>query len=320
MDNKVSQYQRAVTPTIDGGGSSVVRGKILSYSNQPNSNNNSTVLSRNARPTSVGPTAAAMGYRGGTGMGSMVSPRSSSGQAVDITIQGKNTTSATTPSTSSNTQPTNNNNNNNGGIAAGRTVLNPPIPASMMNSSLLDQFNNISFLPRYDLVPLSEDIPADGIIFAKNKNQHDSLVIFRTPEERMRNPERLNLDRRQLEQCPMLEQEQRLRLLNYQNNAIKYISNVENLPNLIFLDLYNNQIMSLEGPLSSVRGLRVLMAGKNKIQKIQNLQHLKKLDVLDLHSNEIKVIEGLDGLTDLRVLNLAGELFFFFFLFKTSLF
>ena len=123
----------------------------------------------------------------------------------------------------------------------------------------------------------------------------------------MRNPERLNLDRRQLEQCPLLEQEQRLRLLNYQNNSIRSIQNLENLPNLIFLDLYNNQIRSLDGPLGAVRGLRVLMAGKNKIGNISNLSHLRKLDVLDLHSNDIRVIDGLDGLADLRVLNLAGN-------------
>lgn len=125
--------------------------------------------------------------------------------------------------------------------------------------------------------------------------------------QRLRNPERLNLDRRQLEICPILEQESRLRLLNFQNNHIRNIQNLENLNNLIFLDLYNNKITSLDGSLSAVKGLRVLMAGKNKIATIANLQNLRKLDVLDLHSNEIRVIEGLEGLTELRVLNLAGK-------------
>jgi leucine-rich repeat-containing protein 49 len=174
-------------------------------------------------------------------------------------------------------------------------------------SSNTDAFGSIAVLPRHDLIPLQDDLPSDGIIFARIRNQPDSLVIFRTPEERLRNPERLNLDRRQLESCPLLEQEHRLRLLNYQNNLIKQITNLENLPNLIFLDLYNNQLTSLEGPLSCVKGLRVLMAGKNKIDRIANLPTLRRLDVLDLHSNDIKLIEGLDGLTDLRVLNLAGN-------------
>lgn len=71
---------------------------------------------------------------------------------------------------------------------------------------------------------------------------------------RMRNPERLNLDRRNLFNCPRLEEEESLRLLNYQNNNISVITNVENLPQLIFLDFYNNNLRSLDGPLEFVSG------------------------------------------------------------------
>lgn len=59
-----------------------------------------------------------------------------------------------------------------------------------------------------------------------------------------------------------------LRLLNYQNNLISKITNLTNLPNLIFIDLYNNYIDTLEGPLSTMTGLRVMMVGKNKIDKV----------------------------------------------------
>ena len=158
-----------------------------------------------------------------------------------------------------------------------------------------------------DLEPLSDEIPADGVVFARSRTLPSNLVVFRTQEEKARNPERLNLDRRQLDVCPLLKNEQRLRLLNYQNNNIRVISNLENLPNLIFLDLYNNKLNTLEGPLSTLRGLRVLMIGKNRISEITNLAHLRKLDVLDLHSNDIGEISGLENLTDLRVLNLAGN-------------
>ncbi len=276
MDNK--QYQRAVTPTIEGG-SSAVKGKILTYSNTITSQNGN---SRSGVPQTTGrpPTnATAINYR----PSSTVSPRISAtqGAVAEMTIQGRNGTGMINTSAK---------------IVSGANQPN----------AIADQPNSISILPRYDLVPVSDELPVDGIVFARVRNQPDNLVVFRTPDERLRNPERLNLDRRQLDSCPILEQEQRLRLLNYQNNMIKQISNLENLPNLIFLDLYNNQITSLEGPLVCVKGLRVLMAGKNKIQKICNLQSLKKLDVLDLHSNEIKIIEGLEGLADLRVLNLAG--------------
>jgi leucine-rich repeat-containing protein 49 len=70
------------------------------------------------------------------------------------------------------------------------------------------------------------------------------------------------------------------------------IEHLENLPNLIFLDMYNNKLITLDGPVSCARGLRVLMAGKNRLTSITNLTTLKKLDVLDLHSNEIKNISG----------------------------
>ena len=122
----------------------------------------------------------------------------------------------------------------------------------------------------------------------------------------MASPERLNLDRRGLQACPLLQGEERLRLLNYQNNAIRVISNLHTLPYLIFLDLYNNQIGAISG-LEQVPSLRVLMLGKNLIEKIERLDCLAKLDVLDLHCNQLQSIEGLSHLAELRVLNLAGN-------------
>lgn len=72
---------------------------------------------------------------------------------------------------------------------------------------------------------------------------------------RLRNPECLNLDKRNLDVCPVIKEENRLRLLNYQNNNISVISNLENLTNLIFLDFYNNNLQSLGGSLSWVPGM-----------------------------------------------------------------
>jgi Leucine-rich repeat (LRR) protein len=193
-------------------------------------------------------------------------------------------------------------------------------PADSNKSDNLTPSNQM----KYDLVPLSNEIPSDGIIIYKIRNQSpnqvgisqvnanlnqpnpNQYVIYRTPEVKALNPERLNLDRRSLDFCPIIEDDINLRLVNLQNNNIRILSHLENLSNLIFLDVYNNKITSLEGSLSLMKGLRVLMLGKNRIHQISNLSNLKKLDVLDLHSNDIKVIEGLDVLKDLRVLNLAG--------------
>ncbi|CAJ1455699.1 unnamed protein product [Effrenium voratum] len=133
------------------------------------------------------------------------------------------------------------------------------------------------------------------------------LAARRSAQARRRSPEHLHLDRRQLGRCPVLEEEGMLRLLNYQNNAITRIENLDGLPHLAFLDLYDNKIQHIES-LDSCKNLRVLMLGKNQIQRLENLRNLEKLDVLDLHSNRIKEIQNIRHLKQLRVLNLAGNL------------
>lgn len=102
------------------------------------------------------------------------------------------------------------------------------------------------------------------------------------------------------------EGEHRLRLLNYQHNAIAVIQRLDSVRSLVFLDLYSNQIDRISG-LECVPGLRVLMLGRNRIGCIQGLSHLDRLDVLDLHNNEITSTAGLEGLKALRILNLAGN-------------
>ena len=311
-------YQRAVTPTMDtngvpSGSASVVRGKLLSYqTNQLRRGTNTKELAPNQDQVQTSQQqqqqqilslqqSQEVQSQSQSGPVSMQqSPYSQRTVHGEMGIQGRST------------------GNKNGG--AGGSLLSGPSAASISDASkssmnkaksgpgaIIDGADGSMSLPRFDLVPLVDDIPADGIIFARIRNNPESLVVFRSPEERLRNPERLNLDRRQLDMCPIMEQELRLRLLNFQNNNIRQIQNLENLPNLIFLDLYNNKLTSLEGPIASVKGLRVLMAGKNRISVISNLTALRKLDVLDLHSNDIKQIDGLQGLADLRVLNLAGN-------------
>ena len=146
----------------------------------------------------------------------------------------------------------------------------------------------------------------DKILYAELPQIPGVLVVYRKPSERNANPERLNLDRRELTRLPLLEGEEKLRLLNFQHNAIQKIENLVSLPNLIFLDLYSNNIKEISG-LQTVPTLRVLMLGKNQIESIKNLQVLTKLDVLDLHSNLITVIENITHLSELRVLNLANN-------------
>ncbi|KAJ8304819.1 hypothetical protein KUTeg_018402 [Tegillarca granosa] len=103
----------------------------------------------------------------------------------------------------------------------------------------------------------------DRVIFAESPSAPGIPVVYRTPDERSSNPDRLNLDRRKLTVCPILEGEDQLRLLNYQHNMITKIQHLSALKRLIFLDLYDNQIEEITG-LTSLRSLRVLMLGKNK--------------------------------------------------------
>ena len=146
----------------------------------------------------------------------------------------------------------------------------------------------------------------DGVLFAESPLAPGVPVVVRTRVAREAAPERLNLDRRNLSECCALEGEERLRLLNYQYNAIGSISRLRALPNLVFLDLYQNQLEDITG-LDAVPLLRVLMLGRNRLRAISGLSRLRKLDVLDLHSNLIERIDGLDAMPQLRILNLAGN-------------
>ena len=87
-------------------------------------------------------------------------------------------------------------------------------------------------------------------------------MVYRNATDRNENPERLNLDKRDLDHIPLLEGEEQLRLLNFQHNCIPRIDNLVSLPNLIFLDLYDNQLTEIAN-LHTVPTLRVLMLGKN---------------------------------------------------------
>ena len=291
----IQQYQRAVTPTMNSdptatGGNSQIRGKMLSYSGKKVND-----FYRGTQQTGTG--------NGISGNRIIRNPlKSQGGNPLEISGQSKpvgtNRSGAGVGAASAG------NGSGSGGIISSR----PDLGGGIIDSNHRETMKASFFLQsRQDLEPLHEEIPSDGILFARYRHRPDSLVVYRLHDEKSRNPERLNLDRRSLDICPSLENEQKLRLLNYQNNNISIISNLENLPNLIFLDLYNNKLRSLDGCLSLMKGLRVLMVGKNYITELTNLLTLKKLDVLDLHSNQLKEIKGLDELRELRVLNLAGN-------------
>lgn len=82
----------------------------------------------------------------------------------------------------------------------------------------------------------------------------------------------------------------------------------DTLHNLVFLDLYDNQIEKI-GNLEGLRSLTVLLLGKNRIKDISGIVCLKNsLRVLDLHGNRITNISNkICRLQELKSLNLAGN-------------
>ncbi|CAO1415953.1 unnamed protein product [Diamesa serratosioi] len=82
-----------------------------------------------------------------------------------------------------------------------------------------------------------------------------------------------------------------------------------NLSNLVFLDLYNNQIEKISN-LDGLKSLTVLLLGKNRISDISGIVSLKQtLRVLDLHGNRIThITQKICQLQELKSLNLAGNL------------
>jgi leucine-rich repeat-containing protein 49 len=146
----------------------------------------------------------------------------------------------------------------------------------------------------------------DKIIFAELRQIPGVLVVYRKPSERNAHHDKLILNKRDLTHLPLLEGEERLRLLNLQTNQICKIENLVSLPNLICLDLYSNKISEIQN-LHTVPSLRVLMLGKNFVTRIRNLDSLKHLEMLDLHTNKISKIENIKHLSGLRVLNISNN-------------
>lgn len=90
-------------------------------------------------------------------------------------------------------------------------------------------------------------------------------------------------------------------------NQITTIENLSGLlPNLTALDLSYNSIREIpENGLSELQCLKSLYLANNKITRIQGINHLTNLTVLELGSNRIRTIEGINHLVQLESLWLA---------------
>ncbi|XP_044030324.1 leucine-rich repeat-containing protein 49 isoform X2 [Siniperca chuatsi] len=179
-----------------------------------------------------------------------------------------------------------------------RLVQTPPVPSFASDST-----NSYA----HNLVPLAGGAQSGGSGGYKYNTGFPGFPFTRLPYDRFASSfQRIDLDRRCLEECPQLGIMDELQLLNLQHNLITMIQHLSHLQQLVFLNLYDNHISEMTG-IEALSSLRILMLGKNRIHKICCLESLSKLNILDLHDNQISRIENMSHLSELRVLNLAGN-------------
>ena len=87
---------------------------------------------------------------------------------------------------------------------------------------------------------------------------------------------------------------------------IKKIKGIENMPNINWLAVVDNQLESLE-PLRTLTKLEFLKLNNNKIKDIEPLSELKTLYNLYLADNYIEDISPLCVLTQIRTVMLSGN-------------
>jgi len=80
----------------------------------------------------------------------------------------------------------------------------------------------------------------NSIIYAELPQIPGTLVFYRKISEREENVEKLFLENKELNHIPLLEGEEKLKLLSLKHNKIDRIQNLVSLPNLIYLDMYDN--------------------------------------------------------------------------------
>lgn len=89
--------------------------------------------------------------------------------------------------------------------------------------------------------------------------------------------------------------------LDFYDNQIEKIENVNELVTLEILDLSFNYFKKIEN-LECLVNLRKLFLVHNKITRIENLDTLQNLQMLELGDNQIRQIENLELLTNLKEL------------------
>ncbi|CAH8438130.1 unnamed protein product [Schistosoma rodhaini] len=107
-----------------------------------------------------------------------------------------------------------------------------------------------------------------------------------------------------LKTCPIIDSNEICHFLSLQYNQIHRIVHLHHLTKLVYLNISNNQLTTMNG-LETLYSLRILLLGNNQIKQICALNNLYNLNVLDLNHNQIQIIENLTHLKKLYCLNLS---------------
>lgn len=93
----------------------------------------------------------------------------------------------------------------------------------------------------------------------------------------------------------------------FRSNAICSMENVQELPNVVHIELYDNAIERIQG-IESLSWLRILDLSFNNIRELpKELGNLNVLEELYVANNKIKCIENVAGLKSLRKLDLGAN-------------
>lgn len=192
---------------------------------------------------------------------------------------------------SSNNNPNNALNGVNGGVKPNGTIT----PTSFLQKSFMFQAKSgllkraNSVMINYSPAQTPTGTGANSTIFGSL--QRGKLVAtpsFSVIDLNTNHQEMLNgMTTAKTSISPPEQQQKETPQLQIDSNNIYMSSFRFNLTNLVFLDLYNNQIEKISN-LDGLKSLTVLLLGKNRISDITGIISLKHtLRVLDLHGNRI---------------------------------
>lgn len=112
----------------------------------------------------------------------------------------------------------------------------------------------------------------------------------------------LNLSNNKIDSIKGFENFKELLYLNFYNNSITIIEDLQQLCKLEILILSQNKIVKLS-EISNCN-LKILNLISNQITKIKGLEKLKNLEEIYLTLNHIKEIDGFDNLKNLKILKI----------------